>query len=32
MQKHFIAAGAALNQIRGGKFHVDGQPTARPGF
>jgi len=32
MQKHLIAASAAINHSRRGKFHVDGLPTARPGF
>jgi len=30
--KNLVATGAALDQIGGGKFHVDGLPTASPCF
>jgi len=32
VQKNLVAAGAAFNQIRGGKFHVNGLPSASPRF
>jgi hypothetical protein len=32
MQKNLIATRTAFNQIRGGKFHIDGPPSAGPRF
>jgi len=32
VQKNLISAGAAINHCGCGKLHINGLPTARPGF